>query len=111
MSRLLRLCYITDRHALEPKPLLPKIQQGIRAGIDLVQIREKDLPTRDLAQLVSAALDNLRATAVKRLETEDEDAETNFSVLASILDGSGNATQRDCLLRGTIEIEESPLPA
>jgi hypothetical protein len=27
---------------------------------------------------VSAALDNLRATAVKRLETEDEDAETRI---------------------------------
>jgi len=56
MAHPLRLCYITDRHALEPKLLLPKIQEAIRAGIDLVQIREKDLPTRDLAQLVSAAL-------------------------------------------------------
>lgn len=72
MTHPLRLCYITDRHALEPKPLLPKIQQAIRAGIDLVQIREKDLPTRELAQLVSAALGAARGLeAATRIVVND----------------------------------------
>jgi len=55
------LCYITDRHALEPKPLLPVIQKAIEAGVDIIQIREKDLPTRELFELVRATVDSARA--------------------------------------------------
>jgi len=51
-----RLCYITDRRQLPLDSLLSRIQQVIRAGVDLVQIREKDLPTRELLELVSAAV-------------------------------------------------------
>jgi thiamine-phosphate pyrophosphorylase len=50
------LCYITDRRALAPRPLLPLIQEAIRAGLDLVQIREKDLATRELLELVKGAV-------------------------------------------------------
>lgn len=56
------MCYITDRHTLEPKPLLPRILAAVKAGIELVQIREKDLETRDLAQLVKGAVDGARGT-------------------------------------------------
>jgi len=52
----MQLCYITDRHALEPVPLLPRVLEAIRAGIDLVQVREKDLATRPLLALVQAAV-------------------------------------------------------
>jgi thiamine-phosphate pyrophosphorylase len=65
MPYALELCYITDRRALEPKPLLPWIQEAIRVGVDLVQIREKDLPTRDLLALVKAARDAARRTATR----------------------------------------------
>lgn len=51
-----QLCYITDRRALEPKPLLPLILEAAHAGVDLIQIREKDLATRDLMELASAAV-------------------------------------------------------
>jgi len=51
-----RLCYITDRHALEPRPLPPLIGEAVQAGIDLIQIREKDLPTRELLQLAESAV-------------------------------------------------------
>jgi len=37
---------------------------------------EEDRPS--VPQLVDAALDNLRTTVVKRLETEDDDAETRI---------------------------------
>ncbi len=56
MSKSFQLCYITDRRALEPKPLLPLIQEAVRAGVDLIQIREKDLATRALMELASAAV-------------------------------------------------------
>ena len=57
MSSALQLCYVTDRHGLEPNPLLPRLLEAIRAGVDLVQIREKDLATRELVGLVGAAVD------------------------------------------------------
>ena len=65
MPYALELCYITDRRALEPKPLLPRIEEAIRLGVDLVQIREKDLPTRELLELVGAAADAARARATR----------------------------------------------
>jgi thiamine-phosphate pyrophosphorylase len=56
----MKLCYITDRNALEPLPLLPRILDAIRAGIDLVQVREKDLATRPLLALVQSAVEAAR---------------------------------------------------
>jgi thiamine-phosphate pyrophosphorylase len=60
MSAHFQLCYITDRHALAPAPLLPRVLEAIQTGIDLVQIREKDLPTRPLLDLVKAAVEAAR---------------------------------------------------
>jgi thiamine-phosphate pyrophosphorylase len=54
--RNLQLCYITDRRQLRSAPLAAVIQEAIRAGVDMVQIREKDLPSRDLITLVEEAL-------------------------------------------------------
>ncbi len=65
MSRAFQLCYITDRRALEPRPLLPRISEAIRAGVELVQIREKDLATRELVELVKAALAAAEGTATR----------------------------------------------
>jgi thiamine-phosphate pyrophosphorylase len=62
MAPAFELCCITDRHALEPKPLLPQILQAVRAGVDLIQIREKDLPTRELMALVQSAVEIARGT-------------------------------------------------
>jgi thiamine-phosphate pyrophosphorylase len=57
------LCYVTDRASL-PQParndpfasLISKIAAAITAGTDWIQIREKNLPTSDLAQVLRAAL-------------------------------------------------------
>ena len=46
------LCYITDRHDLKPGSVLPRILDAVRAGVNLVQVREKDLETRALVELV-----------------------------------------------------------
>lgn len=52
-----QLYYITDRKAFpgdesaRRKRLLEKIEEAARAGVDLIQLREKDLPIRDLEGL------------------------------------------------------------
>lgn len=51
------LCYVTDRSQLAGgRTLSDTIGAAIAAGVDWVQIREKDLPTWELLALVSAAV-------------------------------------------------------
>jgi thiamine-phosphate pyrophosphorylase len=67
------LYYITDRTAFpgdEParrRRLLEKIAEAARASVDYIQLREKDLPTRDLESLAREALRPIRE--VGRLAT------------------------------------------
>lgn len=66
MSRLNRparpiLCYVTDRSALPPAgdaaaALLTKIEEATVAGVDWIQLREKDLPARQSAALTRSAV-------------------------------------------------------
>lgn len=50
-------CHITDRRPLGGVvPLLEVIARNDAAGVDLIQIREKDLPLRDLSALVRDAV-------------------------------------------------------
>jgi len=70
------LCYVTDRYALSiANPadslaaLTRKIEQVIDAGIDWVQIREKDLPARELASLTRQALAIAAKYSAKRSST------------------------------------------
>jgi thiamine-phosphate pyrophosphorylase len=69
------LYYITDRTAFpgdEParrQHLLAKIREAARAPIDYIQLREKDLPTRDLEALAREALEIMRQT---KLKTENQ---------------------------------------
>ncbi len=55
------VCYVTDRKALEAgapiEALHASIRRAIAAGVDWVQIREKDLPARDLLALAKSAID------------------------------------------------------
>ncbi len=45
-------CYITDRHTLpRGESLMEAISRNIAAGVDWIQLREKDLPTRELFEL------------------------------------------------------------
>lgn len=56
------LCYVTDRRSLAGAPdlavelLLQKIEQAAKAGVDWIQIREKDLSGRELAKLAEQAI-------------------------------------------------------
>lgn len=60
------LYYITDRTAFADdesnrrRRLLEKIYEAARAGVDYIQLREKDLPTRDLESLAREAVSVIR---------------------------------------------------
>jgi len=62
------VCYVTDRQALGPEAPLRSVAEKIRfaaaAGTDWVQIREKDLPARDLLQLARDAVQSAGARIV-----------------------------------------------
>jgi thiamine-phosphate pyrophosphorylase len=66
--------YITDRSAFpgdEParrRRLLDKIAEASRAGIDYIQLREKDLPTRDLECLAREAVGVLNTIRAENRE-------------------------------------------
>ena len=69
------LCYITDRtqfpggESARRKRLLTKIAEAVRAGVDYIQLREKDLPARELELLAREAMDVLLATRPSPLAT------------------------------------------
>ncbi|HEV3202173.1 MAG TPA: thiamine phosphate synthase [Bryobacteraceae bacterium] len=49
--------YITDRHAAGgTEALLGYIERALREGVERIQIREKDLPVRELCELVRRAM-------------------------------------------------------
>lgn len=60
------LCYVTDRHLLEqdaPSDLPSSIACAAAAGLDWIQIREKDLTARELAALARNAISVLERVA------------------------------------------------
>jgi thiamine-phosphate pyrophosphorylase len=64
------LCYVTGRGDLSPETngdLFPSIQAAISAGIDCIQIREKDLPTRALLDLARKSVSLASGTNTKIL--------------------------------------------
>ena len=71
------LYYITDRKAFpgdertSQQRLLEKISEAARAGIDYIQLREKDLPSRDLESLVREA-----SRIITQLKTENRELKT-----------------------------------
>jgi len=49
--RLPTLCLITDRQRCGESPLEDVIDQAVKGGVNLIQLREKDLPTGELLAL------------------------------------------------------------
>jgi thiamine-phosphate pyrophosphorylase len=60
------LCYVTDRNVLaEPSLLAEQISRAVSAGIDWIQIREKDLSARELLELAREAVKVAHGTATR----------------------------------------------
>jgi len=63
------LCYVTNRRNLEDpaekqeKLLLTKIEQAVEAGVDWIQLREKDLSGKQLSELASDAIRSAAGTS------------------------------------------------
>jgi thiamine-phosphate pyrophosphorylase len=74
------LYYITDRRAFPGdeadrcRRLLEKIAEAARAGINYIQLREKDLPTRELEFLARRAVTTVREET--KLRTENRELRT-----------------------------------
>jgi thiamine-phosphate pyrophosphorylase len=62
------LCYVTDRHLISASAsideLLKSIEHAAGAGVDWIQIREKDLSARELAELTRRAITTAERAAV-----------------------------------------------
>lgn len=61
------LYLVTDRTLAASRSLLDLIAEAARAGVDLIQIREKDLPARSLCTLVEEAAARLAGTKARLL--------------------------------------------
>lgn len=61
------LCYITDRKSAPGGEGLAVIERAIAAGIELIQVREKDLPVRALLTLAEAAVARAQGAATRVL--------------------------------------------
>lgn len=63
------LCYVTDRHALGDSSdfatALARIGAAIEAGVDWIQIRERDLSGQKLSELTRAAMEMRSASSAK----------------------------------------------
>jgi thiamine-phosphate pyrophosphorylase len=75
------LYYITDRTAFAPdeparrRRLLEKIAEAARAGIDYIQLREKDLPTRELESLAHEVMN-----IIFQLRTDNPELRTHLLI-------------------------------
>jgi thiamine-phosphate pyrophosphorylase len=56
------LCLVTDRHV---RPVVEQCGEAIRAGVDLIQVRERDLDGGPLASLVAELVRLTRGTATR----------------------------------------------
>jgi thiamine-phosphate pyrophosphorylase len=80
----LLLLYITDRkqfpgdESARQSALLAKITEAARCGVDFIQLREKDLPTRELETLARAALRIIRENS--SLGTENRQPRTGLLI-------------------------------
>ena len=80
------LYYITDRTQFpgdEPfrrSRLLEKIAEAARSSVDYIQLRQKDLPARQLESLAREAMDVLRDAATARSETGSQKLETRLLI-------------------------------
>jgi thiamine-phosphate pyrophosphorylase len=63
----IRLYFITDRTQTLGRPLAEVVTAAVQAGVDAVQLREKDLPSRELIELARVLLPICRAHGARLL--------------------------------------------
>ncbi len=72
------ICLVTDRHRVSGGPdaierLVDLVTVAARAGVDLIQIRERDLDARDLTALVRRCVETVTGTGARILVNDRAD--------------------------------------
>jgi thiamine-phosphate pyrophosphorylase len=68
-----RLYLVTDRQQTAGRPLIPLIREAFEAGLEAVQLRERDLDTRELMRMAEELLQLARARRVPVLINDRTD--------------------------------------
>lgn len=102
-------CYVTDRRQGD---LLHHVNAAIRDGVNLIQVREKDLNAGDLYALVCRVRDAAAGTATKVLVNDRLDIAIAAKIDGVHLPGNGLPTERvrplvGLLGRSTHTVEEA----
>ena len=87
---MIRYCVTDRRH----RDVLVCATQAIRNAVDMIQIREKDLPTRDLLDLVSKIRDMAAGTKTRILVNDRLDVALAAGIHGVHLPGNGLPTGR-----------------
>ena len=58
------LCLVTDRTVDDPNTLMERIGEAVAGGVDMVQLREKDLPGRELLRLATSLKETISGRAL-----------------------------------------------
>src|SRR5215475_15147881 len=82
---MIRYCITKRRH----EDVLTSATQTIRSAVDMIQIREKDLPTRDLLDLVSKIRDMAAGTKTRILVNDRLDVAMAAGIHGVHLPGNG----------------------
>ena len=93
------VCYVTDRKSLsdgrDGASVCEKIQMAIEARVDWVQIREKDLPGREMLELARVAVAAGRECASSRVIVNDRLDVALAAGAAGVHLGRGSLNARD----------------
>src|SRR5215471_6147013 len=87
---MIRYCITNRRHG----DVLAGATQAIRGAVDMIQIREKDLPSRDLLDLVSKIRDMAAGTKTRILVNDRLDVALAAGIPGVHLPGGGLPPER-----------------
>lgn len=83
------ICMVTDRAAVGERALLTLIVAAARAGVDLIQIRERDLDAGALAGLTRNAIDAVSGTGARIIVNDRADVALAAGAAGVHLRGDG----------------------
>ena len=83
------ICMVTDRAAVGERALLALIGTAARAGVHLIQIRERDLDAGALARLTRDAIDAVSGTAARIVVNDRLDVALAVGAAGAHLRGDG----------------------
>jgi len=71
-AALPRLMLVTDRHGTRGRDLVDVVAAAVRGGVGMVQVRERDLPARELRTLIERIRGRVPATTLLAVNSRDD---------------------------------------